>query len=129
MEESGREFVHALVTLVSVVCKLDEAATYPDRQGKGEEAVDENGEEENVYLNQQALTCQDEWEVKSVERKLELRHEIRAQSAEWESECDPEDLVGNCFLGEILAVDHCLLGANVRVSRIFPVSVKQTSLV
>lgn len=89
MEESGREFVHALVTLVSVVCKLDDAATYPDKQGTGEEAVDENGEEENVYLNQQALTCQDEWEVKSVERKLELRHEIRAQSAEWVSECDP----------------------------------------
>ena len=89
MEVSGREFVHALVTLVSVVCKLDEAATYPDKQGMAEEAVDENGEEENVYLNQQALTCQDEWEVKSAERKLELRHEIRAQSAEWESECDP----------------------------------------
>lgn len=51
MEVSGKEFVHALGTSVSGVCKLDEAATYPDKQGMSEEAVDENGEEENVYLN------------------------------------------------------------------------------
>lgn len=54
-----------------------------------EEAVDENGEEENVCLNQQVLICQDELEEKSAERKLELRHETRAQSAERESGCDP----------------------------------------
>lgn len=89
MVVSGREFVHALGTLVSGVCKLDEAATYPDKQGMVEEAVGENGEGENVYLNQQALICQDELEVKSAEKKLGLRHEIRAQSAELESECDP----------------------------------------
>lgn len=89
MEVSGREFVHALGTSVSGVCTLDEAATYPDKQGIAEEAVDENGEGENVYLNQQVLIYQDGLEARSAERKLELRREIRAQSAERESDCDP----------------------------------------
>lgn len=89
MEVSGREFVHALGTSVSGGCKLDEVATYPDKQGMAEEAVDESGEEENVYLNQQVLICQDELEAKSAGRKLELRHETRAQSAERESDYDP----------------------------------------
>lgn len=88
-EVSGMEFVHALGTLASGGCKPDEAAIYLDKQGMAEEAVDENGEEENVYLNQQALICQDGLEVKSAEKKLELRREIRAQSAEPESESDP----------------------------------------
>lgn len=89
MEVSGREFVHALGTSVSGVCKPNEGATYPDKQGMAEEEDDENGEEENVYPNQQVLFCQDELEAKSAERKLELRHETRAQSAERESDCDP----------------------------------------
>lgn len=89
MEASGREFVHALGTSDSGVCKLDEGATYLDKQGMAEEAVDENVEEENVYPNQQVLICQDELEAKSAERKLELRHETRAQSAERERDCDP----------------------------------------
>lgn len=83
------EFVHALGTLALGVYKLHGAATYPDKQGTAEATVDENGEEENVYLNQQELICQDELEVKSAEKKLELRHEKRAQSAERESESDP----------------------------------------
>lgn len=89
MAVSGMEFVHALGTSVSGVCKLDEGATYPDKQGMAEEAVDENGEEENVYPSQQVLICQDELEAKNAERKLELRPETRAQSAEQESDCDP----------------------------------------
>lgn len=89
MEVSGRELVHALGTSVSGVCKLDEGATYPDKQGMAEEEADENGEEENVYPNQQVLTCQDELEAKSAERKLELQHGTRAQSAERGSDCDP----------------------------------------
>lgn len=84
---SGWEFVHALVTLVSGVCKLDEVVTYPDKQGMMEEAVDENGEEANVYLNQQVLICQGELEGKSAEKKLELPLEIRARRAERENEC------------------------------------------